>query len=157
MATFRLLVGGNIFLQSLIPLKLQRLITSQFPHCQLPSSHCIAFVRKKVYIIDEVIVMAKTASLNIRIDPETKISVDRLFSSFGITVTDAVNIFLRKSLMVGGLPFDMTLPKYNDETLAAIQETRDIVSGKIVTKGYSSVEELSAELDAEYEREYGTE
>jgi DNA-damage-inducible protein J len=108
-----------------------------------------------VYIVGEVIDMAKTSSLNIRIDPETKLTVDRLFSSFGITVSDAVNIFLHKSIMVGGLPFDVTLPQYNDETLAAMQEARDIASGKIKAKTYASIEELNAELDAEYEQEYG--
>ncbi|WP_295714776.1 type II toxin-antitoxin system RelB/DinJ family antitoxin [uncultured Megasphaera sp.] len=48
--------------------------------------------------------MAKTATINIRIEPEIKANVEKLFSSFGITVSDAVNIFLRKSLMEGGVP-----------------------------------------------------
>ncbi|MDR2163559.1 MAG: type II toxin-antitoxin system RelB/DinJ family antitoxin [Clostridiales Family XIII bacterium] len=96
--------------------------------------------------------MAKTSSMNIRIDPETKQAVDILFSSFGITISDAVNIFLRKSIMVGGLPFDMTLPHYNDETLAAMQEARDISSGKVKAKIYASLEDLNAELDTEYEQ-----
>ena len=99
--------------------------------------------------------MAKTASLNIRMDPEIKMTVDGIFSRFGITVADAVNIFLHKSIMVGGLPFDMTLPQYNGETLAAMQEARDIASGKIQAKGYTSLAELNAELDAEYDEEYG--
>ena len=42
--------------------------------------------------------MAKTANINVRIDPKTKASAEQLFSSFGITVTDAINIFLHKSL-----------------------------------------------------------
>jgi len=99
--------------------------------------------------------MAKTSSLNIRIDPNTKTMADGIFSRFGITVSDAVNIFLNKSIMIGGLPFDMTLPQYNEETLAAMQEVRDIANGKIETKSYASLAELNAELDAEYEREYG--
>lgn len=45
--------------------------------------------------------MAKTANINIRIDPETKSSAEKLFASFGITITDAINIFLRKSIMEG--------------------------------------------------------
>jgi DNA-damage-inducible protein J len=93
--------------------------------------------------------MAKTANLNIRIDPETKKGAERLFSGFGITVTDAVNIFLRQSLMVGGLPFAMKIPRYNAETEAAIKETRDIEAGKVATKGYGSARELFDELDAE--------
>ena len=93
--------------------------------------------------------MAKTAILNIRIDPETKSSAERLFSSFGITVTDAVNIFLHQSLMVGGLPFEVKQPHFNRETKAALQEARDIASGKIAAKNYTSAKELFAELDAE--------
>ena len=38
--------------------------------------------------------MAKTANINIRIEPETKATAEKLFSSFGITITDAINIFL---------------------------------------------------------------
>lgn len=93
--------------------------------------------------------MAKTANINIRIDPETKTGAEKLFASFGITVTDAINIFLRKSIMEGGLPFEMKQPGYNAETEAAIQEARDILNGKIPSKKYSSVCELSAELDTE--------
>jgi DNA-damage-inducible protein J len=93
--------------------------------------------------------MAKTASLNIRIDPETKSSAERLFSQFGITVTDAVNMFLRQSLMSGGLPFELKLPRYGAETEEAIKEAREIMSGRIKTKAYRSAKELSQELDEE--------
>ena len=93
--------------------------------------------------------MAKTANINIRIDPEVKSTVDGIFSHFGITIADAVNIFLHKAIIVGGLPFDMTLPRYNEETLSAMQEARDIASGKIKTKSYASVKEMVAELDSD--------
>ena len=91
--------------------------------------------------------MAKTASLNIRIDPETKAGAEQLFGSFGITVTDAVNMFLRQSLMVGGLPFDLKKPKYNAETEAAIREAKDIIAGKLEAEKYSSVAEMNAAID----------
>ena len=92
--------------------------------------------------------MAKTASLNIRIDPETKSSVEQLYGSFGITVTDAINMFLRQSLMVGGLPFDLKKPKYNAETEAAIREAKDIMAGKLTAAKYGSVAEMNAAIDA---------
>ena len=98
--------------------------------------------------------MAKTANINIRVEPDVKSTVDGIFSHFGITIADAVNIFLHKVMIVGGLPFDITLPKYNDETLAAMKEARDIACGKIQTKSYNSLDELNAELDAEYDAEY---
>ncbi|GHS89010.1 hypothetical protein AGMMS49957_11470 [Synergistales bacterium] len=93
--------------------------------------------------------MAKTASLNIRIDPETKSGAEQLFSQFGITVTDAVNMFLRQSLMVGGLPFELKQPRHKMETEAALQEARGIIVGRIKTKAYHSARELSEELDRE--------
>jgi hypothetical protein len=40
-------------------------------------------------------------------------------------------------------------PKYNAETLAAMQEVRDIRAGKIKTKSYATVAEMNADLDAE--------
>ena len=99
--------------------------------------------------------MTKTANLNIRIDPQTKQGAEKLFSAFGITISDAVNIFLRQSLMVGGLPFEMKQPRYNKATETAMQEARDIISGKIKTKKYSSADDLFTELDTEYKTEYG--
>ena len=57
--------------------------------------------------------MAKTANINIRIEPETKATAEKLFSSFGITITDAINIFLNKSIMEGGLPFELKQPNFN--------------------------------------------
>lgn len=92
--------------------------------------------------------MSKTANINVRIDPETKASAEQLFSSFGITVTDAINIFLHKSLMVGGLPFEMKQPRFNTETENAINEARLIMSGEIPAKRYTSAKELFDELFA---------
>ena len=41
--------------------------------------------------------------------------------------------------------------RYNAETLAAIQEARDIMSGKKKAKRYASLSELMKEFDAEDE------
>ncbi|MCT7786522.1 MAG: type II toxin-antitoxin system RelB/DinJ family antitoxin, partial [Lactobacillus iners] len=49
--------------------------------------------------------MAKTANINVRIEPEVKQQAEDLFSSFGISVTDAISIFLHTSIMEGGFPF----------------------------------------------------
>lgn len=97
--------------------------------------------------------MAKTANINIRIDPETKSSAEKLFASFGITVTDAINIFLRKSIMEGGLPFEMKQPRYNSETEDAMQEARAIIGEQIEVKRYSSTHALFEELDEEMDGE----
>jgi DNA-damage-inducible protein J len=91
--------------------------------------------------------MAKTSTITIRTDDETKRAIEYLYSRFGLTVSDAVNIFFSKSLMEHGLPFDMKL-RYNQETLDAVQEARDIMSGKIRAKAYSSIADMRADIDA---------
>ena len=67
--------------------------------------------------------MPKTANLNIRIDPQTKKNSEQLFASFGLTVSEAVNVFLHKSLIDGGLPF-MVQRDFNTETIEALEDVR---------------------------------
>lgn len=85
---------------------------------------------------------AKTASINVRVTKDVKAQAEELFASFGITLSEAINIFLHKSLMVEGLPFDLKQPKYNKETIAAFKEANDILSGKVPAKRYNSVSEM---------------
>ena len=93
--------------------------------------------------------MERTAELRIPLDLETKTVAEQLFESFGITVADAVRMFLHQSIFTGGLPFELRQPRYNAETEAAIQETKDILSGKIEGKVYSSLEEFYRDLESE--------
>ena len=81
--------------------------------------------------------MAKTANLNIRIDPKTKEEAEKLFSKFGMTITDAVNIFLHQSLLSGGLPFSVKLPEPNANTLAAMKEIEEMITKKSSTSSQS--------------------
>ncbi len=93
--------------------------------------------------------MAKTANINIRIEPEIKAQAEDLFSSFGISISDAVNIFLRKALMDGGIPFAVKTPRFNAETEAAMAEAREIAAGHIAAKRYRSAAELMRDVDAD--------
>ena len=74
---------------------------------------------------------------------------EQIYSDFGITISDAINIFFTQIHPIGGLPFSMRHPQYNKATLAAMQEANDIASGKIAAKNYTSAKELFAELDNE--------
>ena len=91
----------------------------------------------------------KDTNFNMRINSQKKIALESLFSSLGMTLPEAVNIFFENSLLVGGLPFNVRLPRYNQETEDAILEARGIMSGHITTKSYCSARELFDELDAE--------
>ncbi|MDD4060278.1 MAG: type II toxin-antitoxin system RelB/DinJ family antitoxin [Kiritimatiellae bacterium] len=66
--------------------------------------------------------MAKTASLNIRVEPATKTKAEVLFSHFGITLSDAVTLFLNQAIIDGGLPFRVKLAMPNSATIKAMRE-----------------------------------
>jgi DNA-damage-inducible protein J len=91
--------------------------------------------------------MAKTAVLNIRIDPVVKEKAEKLFNAFGISTTDAINMFLSKSIMVGGLPFNVRMPNYNAETISAMIEAKKI-SQDPNAKSFDNVEEFFKDLDS---------
>ena len=62
--------------------------------------------------MNNIITMSKTAILTVRIDPEVKSKVERLYASFGLNLADAVNMFIHQSLIVGGLPFELKNPGF---------------------------------------------
>ena len=45
-------------------------------------------------------------------------NAEQLFSSFGITITDAISIFLHKSIMERELPIEIKQPRFNVKTEA---------------------------------------
>ncbi len=47
----------------------------------------------------------KTSTFQMRINPEVKRQAEDIFSAYGLTLTDAVNIFIQQSLTEKGLPF----------------------------------------------------
>ena len=93
--------------------------------------------------------LIKDTNFNMRMNKQKKKSLEELYGNLGMTLAEAVNIFFEKSLMEGGIPFDVRVPKYSKDTITAIKEAKDIMSGKVEAKTYGSAKELFDELDAE--------
>jgi addiction module RelB/DinJ family antitoxin len=58
-------------------------------------------------------------TIQVRTDDQTKDASTALFNKLGITMSEAINLFLRQAIMRGGIPFALTLPetrKTNIET-----------------------------------------
>ena len=87
-----------------------------------------------------------TTPTQIRIDADIKKQATELFSSLGLDMSGAVNLFLHQCVIRGGLPFSVELPRYSQHTLAAMDEARRISHDPSI-KGYSSMEELKKALD----------
>ena len=47
----------------------------------------------------------KTTTFQMRMNPEIKQRAEQLYASYGLNLTDAINIFIQQSLNVEGLPF----------------------------------------------------
>lgn len=88
----------------------------------------------------------ESTNLNIRVDKEVRLAVEKIFEELGLNMTTAVNIFLRRTIRENGIPFELKLNVPNDTTLAAIEEGRKIARDTTV-KGYTSINDLKATLD----------
>lgn len=89
--------------------------------------------------------MSETVNFSVRINKDIKTRSEVIFSELGLTLTSAINIFLRKSIQEGGIPFDLRISDVNRETLLAMAEA-DNISKDNDTKQYENIEEALAEL-----------
>ena len=61
-------------------------------------------------------------TIQFRIDEATKAQSSEIFGTLGITMSDAINMFLRPSILQGGIPFELKIPKYNKTMLNALAD-----------------------------------
>ena len=88
------------------------------------------------------------ATVTARVDENVKKEAETLFKKMGLNMSTAMNLFLKKCILEQGIQFELKVP--NKETLKAMQETEDILSGKIERKGYNSAEELFEDLEIQW-------
>ena len=92
--------------------------------------------------------MSKSASMYIRIDPTVKAEVEAIYSQYGMSITDAINVFLYQSRNVGGLPFDLRPSIPNAKTIAAMKEA-DLITNDPNGKRYADFSEILTEVEDE--------
>ena len=91
--------------------------------------------------------MTKTASLNIRLNPEVKKTAETVYAHYGLSLAEAVTVFIHQSCNLGGLPFDLRPPAPNAVTIAAIEEVQEMKRNPHLHKSFDSVEALFEDLD----------
>jgi len=64
------------------------------------------------------------ATIQVRVDGNTKTAVDSLFSSLGLDTSTAVRMFLMASLENNGLPFPVRHRTVPSDLAKAIEDTR---------------------------------
>jgi len=87
----------------------------------------------------------KTANVNIRLLPEMKAEAERVFSYHGLTLPEAVTVFINHACHVGGFPFDLRGAPHTDaESLEALQEAVQLMNDP-TAKRFRNVDELFAD------------
>lgn len=88
--------------------------------------------------------MAKTDTLHIRIEPSVKRKAEETLNELGLSIADAINVFLKQVILNDGIPFEIRKPKFNKETIEAIEDAK---KGKNLSKTFNNVDEMFEELD----------
>jgi len=93
--------------------------------------------------------MLKTASINVNLLPEVKAEAERVFGYHGLTLPEAVNVFINHACHAGGFPFSLNGAPYTDpeslEALAEAIQLRDDPNAKT----FRTMEALIADLESD--------
>lgn len=63
----------------------------------------------------------KAAMVRARIDKNLKISVEHVLEKLGLSMSEAINLYMAQIKLQKGIPFDIKLP--NDVTLKSFKDT----------------------------------
>ena len=90
--------------------------------------------------------MAKTDTLHIRVEPSVKQRAEKTLNELGLSITEAVNVFLNQVILNDGIPFEIKKPHINRRTIKAIKEAQ---KGVHLSKGYTNLDEMWKDLEKE--------
>lgn len=79
--------------------------------------------------------------INARVDPAVKAQAESLFNDLGLTMSAAINLFLRRSISEQGIPF--AISRYSTETIQAMNDTDNGVG---LSKVYHSAGDMLSDI-----------
>ena len=87
--------------------------------------------------------------IQIRLDDDLKAEATALYEALGIDLPTAVRMFIKRSLMVKGIPFPMTLNEQSYNAEGAVQAMHELsASAKQNGTANMSLDEINAEISA---------
>ena len=90
-----------------------------------------------------------TSTVQVRVDDDLKARATAIYDELGMDLSTAVRLFLKRSVMVNGVPFSMVLPKEHSAAKEAVKALFDS-SSQAEEDGLSdmTLEEINAEIKA---------
>jgi DNA-damage-inducible protein J len=80
--------------------------------------------------------MANTTNINVRVDEDLKQRAELIFSELGMTLSTAMNLFLRSSVRYGGIPFDLRI----STRLRSLDDMSEAEFNRKIEKAFSDAE-----------------
>lgn len=87
-----------------------------------------------------------TSAINVMVDSEVKEGATIILKDLGLSMSSAINLFLRQVIKRDGLPFEVINYTPNNDTLFALKEAEEIYEGKKKVKKYNNREDLKKDL-----------
>ena len=87
--------------------------------------------------------MAQSSMLHIRVDDEVKTQATEALAAMGLSMSDAVRIFLKRVVNDQAFPLELKVP--NAETRAAMEEARAMMKARLAR--FESADALLDELE----------
>ena len=84
-------------------------------------------------------------SFSVRTDPVLKKQVDIFLENVGMSMSTAINLYLRKIVLEQRIPFEISLPPLSPESRAALLEAEELKKPG-VGKVFKTVDELREDL-----------
>lgn len=84
--------------------------------------------------------------LQVRVDKETKKQASAIYASLGMDLSTAVRVFLRKSILIGGMPFEVSIGETRAQAMLSLQKMRDISEAN--GNSEMTLEEINEEIAA---------
>ena len=100
--------------------------------------------------------MAKTSNVFARVEPEIKEKAETVLEQLGISMSNAVDMFLRQVILHNGIPFEVKIPKSEPLSYGSLTKEQfdkelhkavdDVKEGRVYT---------AEEVEAEMKRDFG--
>lgn len=100
--------------------------------------------------------MARTSNVFTRVEPDIKNQAEAILDQLGISMSSAVEMFLRQVIMQRGIPFEMKLPLNSPIAYGSLTKEQFDLE---IQKGYDSINSgktyTADEVEEEMSREFG--
>ena len=94
-----------------------------------------------------IVSKSKSTSINVRLYPELKQEAENVFAYHGLSLPEAITVFLNHACKVGGFPFELQGARWQDAvSLSALKECKKLESDPDA-KGFGNMADLLADLE----------